>query len=66
MQKRNTMEEASYFDGRPCPPEFAERLKSLRERGILDDPKFLEAFERVAKRVSEDMRPEWTGEEDEK
>lgn len=39
------------FDGRPCPPEFKERLERLRKAGILDDPKFKASFISAAERM---------------
>jgi hypothetical protein len=41
----------STFNGRPCPPEFAEALKSLRERGLLDSPELKTAFIAAAEEI---------------
>ncbi len=47
------------FDGLPCPKIFKERLERLRKLGILDDPKFIEAFRQSAEKVRAETQAEW-------
>lgn len=44
------------FNGRPCPPEFKASLERPRRNGILDDPKFKQAFIDAAKEIWEEIR----------
>lgn len=42
-----------------APEIFRERLKKLDERGLLRDPKFLQAIRNAAERVAEEQADAW-------
>ena len=48
----------STFDGRPCPPEFVKALTDLRQRGLLDRPRFKAAFIATANHLRDELSNE--------